>query len=41
VAANLVSLAALKRGKAAPRDDAADAAKDQADAATLALLDET
>jgi hypothetical protein len=41
VTANLVSLAALKRGKAAPRDDAADAAKNQADAATLALLDET
>jgi Uncharacterised nucleotidyltransferase len=41
VDARLISLAALTRGKSAPRDEPGDAAKDRADAATLARLGET
>jgi hypothetical protein len=35
VGARLIALAALRRGKSSPREDAADRAKDEADAATL------
>jgi hypothetical protein len=35
VAARLITLVALRLGKASPRDDPEDAAKDRADAATL------
>jgi hypothetical protein len=41
VGANLVALAALRRGKATARDEPGDAAKDRADVATLADVDET
>jgi hypothetical protein len=36
VGARLIGLAALKRGKSRPREDAGDRAKDEADATTLA-----
>jgi hypothetical protein len=41
VGARLIALAALRRGKSAPRDEPGDAAKDRADAATLTRLGET
>ena len=41
VAARLIALAALRRGKSALRDEPGDAAKDRADSATLTRLGET